>query len=74
VRDGDRVRIDAAARRIDCLIDAAELERRRAAWTPRERPVPLAGALEKYAAQVGSAHLGAVTHSGNLRWEMEQPE
>jgi dihydroxy-acid dehydratase len=36
--------------------------------------VPLAGALEKYAAQVGSAHLGAVTHSGNLQWELEQPE
>src|SRR5581483_4540388 len=33
VRDGDRVRIDAAARRIDCLVAAEELARRRAAWT-----------------------------------------
>jgi dihydroxy-acid dehydratase len=74
IRDGDRVRIDGAARRLDCLIDAAELERRRAAWQPRARCVPLAGALEKYAAQVGSAHLGAVTHSGNLRWDVEEPE
>jgi dihydroxy-acid dehydratase len=74
LRDGDRVRIDAAARRIDALLDTAELERRGAAWQPRLRPVPLAGALEKYAAQVGSAHLGAVTHSGNLKWEVEEPE
>ncbi len=74
IRDGDRVRVDGLARRLDCLVDAVELERRRAAWKPRVRGVPLAGALEKYAAQVGSAHLGAVTHSGNLRWEMEQPE
>ncbi|HKM87345.1 MAG TPA: dihydroxy-acid dehydratase [Xanthobacteraceae bacterium] len=74
IRDGDRVRVDGAARRLDCLIDAAEFERRRAAWQPRARGVPLAGALEKYAAQVGSAHLGAVTHSGNLRWDVEEPE
>ena len=49
-------------------------QRRRSAWRPRARGVPLAGALEKYAAQVGSAHLGAVTHSGNLQWEFEEPE
>ena len=32
LQDGDRVRIDADARRIDVLIDDAELARRRAAW------------------------------------------
>jgi dihydroxy-acid dehydratase len=74
LRDGDRVRIDTVARRLDCLVDAAELERRRAAWKPLRRDVPLAGALEKYAAQVGSAHLGAVTHSGNVQWPVEEPE
>jgi dihydroxy-acid dehydratase len=74
VREGDRVRIDCVARRLDCLIDAAELERRRAAWRPRVREAPLAGALEKYAALVGSAHLGAVTHSGNVQWPVEEPE
>ena len=74
IRDGDRMRIDGLARRLDWLVDAAEFERRRAAWKPRVRNVPLAGALEKYAAQVGSAHLGAVTHSGNLLWEYEAPE
>jgi dihydroxy-acid dehydratase len=68
------VRIDGVARRLDCLVDAAELARRKAAWQPRVRGVPLAGALEKYAVQVGSAHLGAVTHSGNLIWEVEEPE
>ena len=74
LRDGDRVRIDTVGRRLDCLVDAAELERRRAAWKPLRRDVPLAGALEKYAAQVGSAHLGAVTHSGNAQWPLEEPE
>ncbi|MGP0092745.1 MAG: dihydroxy-acid dehydratase [Xanthobacteraceae bacterium] len=74
LRDGDRVRIDAALRRIDCLIDPAELKRRQASWKPRPRATPLAGVLEKYEAQVGSAHRGAVTHSGNLRWEVETPQ
>ena len=73
IRDGDRIRVDGLERRLDCLVDAAELARRRAEWQPRPRRVPLAGALEKYAAQVGSAHLGAVTHSGNLQWEVEEP-
>jgi dihydroxy-acid dehydratase len=72
IRDGDWVRIDASARRIDLLIDAAEFERRRAAWKPRRRPTPLAGVLEKYAKEVGPAHLGAVTHSGNLQWDFEE--
>jgi dihydroxy-acid dehydratase len=71
IRDGDRVRIDASARRIDLLIEAAEMERRRAAWKPRRRATPLAGVLEKYAREVGSAHLGAVTHSGNLQWDVD---
>jgi dihydroxy-acid dehydratase len=71
VRDGDAIRIDANARRIDLLIDDTEFARRCAAWEPRRRSFPLAGALEKYANQVGSAHLGAVTHSGNLQWEAE---
>jgi dihydroxy-acid dehydratase len=62
VRDGDVVRIDATAERIDLLVDDAELARRRAAWVPAARR--LSGVLEKYAAQVGPAHLGAVTHQG----------
>ncbi len=34
VQNGDRIRLDATARRIDLLVDDAELERRRAAWVP----------------------------------------
>jgi dihydroxy-acid dehydratase len=74
IEDGDIVSIDAEQRRIDLLIDGTELARRRAAWKPRPRETPLAGVLEKYANHVGSAHLGAVTHSGNVRWDVEEPE
>ncbi len=37
VEDGDRVRLDVAARRLDLLVDEAELARRRDAWTAPER-------------------------------------
>jgi dihydroxy-acid dehydratase len=37
VRDGDLIRLDVANRRLDLLVDEAELERRRAAWTPPPR-------------------------------------
>ncbi len=64
LRDGDRICIDAAARTIDVMLDDDEMALRRRAWKPRERS--LSGALEKYAATVGPANLGAVTHSGPL--------
>ncbi|MFM8988569.1 MAG: dihydroxy-acid dehydratase, partial [Alphaproteobacteria bacterium] len=72
LRDGDVVRIDAGAGTIDMRVDDAELAARRAAGRhrPRER---LAGLLEKYAAGVGPAHLGAVTHSGAVEWPFEDP-
>ncbi len=70
VRDGDRIRIDCEARRIDLLIDGAELSRRRASWKPR-RAERLAGVMEKYARLVGPAHLGAVTHAGRADWPRE---
>jgi len=38
VRDGDRIRLDAVARKIDLLVDDAELGRRRAQWKPPEKP------------------------------------
>ncbi len=34
VKDGDRIRLDIETRTLDLLVDEAELERRRAAWTP----------------------------------------
>ncbi|WP_425320960.1 L-arabinonate dehydratase [Acuticoccus sediminis] len=36
LRTGDIVRLDLPARRLDMLVDEAEIERRRAAWTPPE--------------------------------------
>jgi L-arabonate dehydrase len=37
VHDGDRIRLDVAARTLDLLVDDEELDRRRAAWTPPAR-------------------------------------
>jgi dihydroxy-acid dehydratase len=70
VRNGDRIRIDADAGRIEWLVDEAEIARRRSTWQPR-RAERLAGVLEKYARLVGPANLGAVTHSGQLEWPYE---
>ncbi|HEX6442272.1 MAG TPA: dihydroxy-acid dehydratase [Stellaceae bacterium] len=67
VRDGDRIRIDVTARRIDLLADEAELAARRAAWRPLPPRHP-AGLLGKYARLVGQANLGAVTHQGGAEW------
>ena len=60
VRDGDTVSIDADAGTITLEVDADELVRRRAAWTPRVTGYEQ-GALAKYAALVGPACHGAVT-------------
>ena len=38
VRTGDLVRLDVAGRRIDLLVDDAELERRRSEWSAPRRP------------------------------------
>ena len=38
VRNGDVIELDVEARRLVLHVDAAELERRRAEWCPRERP------------------------------------
>ena len=38
VRDGDRIRLDSAGRRLDLLVDEAELAKRRATWSPPEKP------------------------------------
>jgi dihydroxy-acid dehydratase len=67
VEDGDRIRIDCEARRIDWQVSEAEVAARRARWQPR-RTERLAGVLEKYARLVGPANLGAVTHSGAVEW------
>ncbi|HWI28996.1 MAG TPA: dihydroxy-acid dehydratase [Stellaceae bacterium] len=67
VEDGDAIRIDGAAGIIELRVAEDELARRRAYWRPPERP-RLSGLLQKYAASVGPAHLGAVTHDGAVDW------
>ena len=60
VRDGDLIRVDIAARSLDLLVDAAELEARRTGWAPLP-PRYTRGVLAKYSALVRSAAEGAVT-------------
>jgi dihydroxy-acid dehydratase len=61
VKTGDRIRIDGKRGTLELLVPKAELKRR-SAKAPKRTPVT--GVLEKYAAQVGSAARGAVTHRG----------
>ena len=63
VREGERITIDAEVGTVHLHVSAEELSRRAEAWHPPPR-APLSGVLEKYAAQVGPANRGAVTHSG----------
>ncbi|MCF7750230.1 dihydroxy-acid dehydratase [Bacillus subtilis subsp. subtilis] len=72
VHEGDRIRIDIPARRIDLLVDDATLAARRAAqdalgWRPREvRPRKVTGALKAYALLATSADKGAVRDLSKL--------
>ncbi len=59
VRDGDPIRLDVPARRLDLLVDEAELERRRAEWSAPAPRYPT-GVFGKYVKLVGSAAQGAV--------------
>ncbi len=60
LRDGDRIAIDAVKRTLQIELSAAELRRRRAKWKP-PKPYATKGVLAKYARNVSSASLGAVT-------------
>ena len=60
VETGDEITIDAQRREITLRVSAAELKRRRRKWKP-PKPYARRGALAKYARQVSSASLGAVT-------------
>jgi dihydroxy-acid dehydratase len=59
VADGDKIVLDVVNRRLDVLVDDAELARRRSSW---KRPAPnyTTGVLAKYAALVSGADTGAV--------------
>jgi dihydroxy-acid dehydratase len=67
IEDGDIIEIDASAgiNAIRVEVSEQEFARRRAARGSAERP-RLGGLLEKYAATVGPASKGAVTHSGPI--------
>jgi dihydroxy-acid dehydratase len=60
VKNGDRIRIDASSGSLTLALPKAELAKR----TAKRPKQSLSGVLEKYAALVGPANLGAVTHSG----------
>ncbi|MBP3034654.1 dihydroxy-acid dehydratase [Arthrobacter sp. zg-ZUI100] len=58
VNDGDRIRVDIAARSFDLLVEPAELEARKEGW----KPLPgkfTTGVLGKYTKLVNSASTGA---------------
>ena len=60
IEDGDRITIDAEAKRIDAAVSVEDIEERRAQW---RRPASSVrrGVLAKYRAEVSSASDGAVT-------------
>lgn len=59
VEEGDTIRIDIMANKIDFDIDDTELQKRRANWKPR-KPNITTGYLARYAALVTSGNRGAV--------------
>jgi dihydroxy-acid dehydratase len=73
LRDGDIVSIDARpdVRSLNVELSDAEWVARRAGQST-VRAMPVGGLLEKYVATVGSAHRGAVTHSGAVEWERDK--
>ncbi|WP_221090434.1 dihydroxy-acid dehydratase [Deinococcus aquaedulcis] len=60
VQEGDTIELNAETRVLNLQVDAAELERRRAAWVAPE-PRYKRGVLAKYAKLVSSAAVGAYT-------------
>jgi dihydroxy-acid dehydratase len=60
VADGDRIVIDVPTKRIDLVVDDAEIARRRSQWKLPE-PRYTSGVLAKYARLVTGAERGAVT-------------
>jgi dihydroxy-acid dehydratase len=63
IEDGDTIHIDAEAGTIDLDVAQDVLAARRAKWEPRRNDYQ-AGALWRYAQNVGPAYKGAVTHPG----------
>jgi dihydroxy-acid dehydratase len=75
VEEGDRIRVDIPARRLELLVEPAELKRRRldmlargdAAWRPTGRAREVSVALQAYALLTTSAARGAVRDLTQVR-------
>ncbi len=63
IEDGDIISIDAESGTIDLDVAEDVLAERRARWQPRDHDYQ-AGALWRYAQNVGPARFGALTHPG----------
>jgi len=59
VAPGDMISIDIPARKLDLLVDPAEMERRKNAWTAPESRIKT-GVLARYRNHVTSASRGSV--------------
>lgn len=59
VEEGDLIQIDIPQNRLDLKVSKEELERRRAAWKPRD-PKVTTGYLARYASMVTSGNRGAI--------------
>ena len=60
VREGDRIQIDIPARKLELLVDEAELDRRRQDWKPYPKEIK-SSILRRYSRMASSAAKGAVT-------------
>jgi dihydroxy-acid dehydratase len=72
VEEGDEISIDVTGRRLDLVVDEAELAARRERWSP---PAPryAGGVMAKYAALVSSASEGATTTGRGLAAALTRP-
>jgi len=59
IEDGDKIRINIPEKKLELLVDQAELEKRRTAWKPKD-PKIKEGYLARYARLVTSGARGAI--------------
>ena len=62
LKEGDKIKIDIKARKIEVLLSEDEVQSRKESWKP-VAPKITKGYLAKYSQTVGSASLGALTKS-----------
>ena len=63
VRDGDRIRYDISARRIELLVDEAEIAKRKLGWQPLKKAIK-GSWLKRYQAMATSGDTGGVLRIG----------